>query len=386
MTFSDKRASNTVLSVFGLNPRRIGGTEVYARELSHQLLAKGWDSILCFNAKPTPEVMDYLQSSHAQVEVIPEIDTANWKSLRALYALVRKHRPRILHIHYIPMLSPLPWLTLISSVQRVFYTEHTSHPENSRPHQAPKWKQVVARSLAPWDGVFCGSRYGHTYLGTKGYVPEQKIHTVFNSVAVLDTPIDSHVAVEFRRKFSIPRDSLLVVQVGQLAGYKGVVDLVQAFALVHQQLSSSHLALVGDGPLITQLQALITDLGLKEDVTLTGLVNNPVSMGVYAAADICCQVSRWEELFGFTIAEAMICQRPVVATRVGGIPELITDGTTGFLVQRRDIQQIADRILRLAKDPALRAEMGAAARKLAAEKFDVCKNVRRLIELYGIVE
>ena len=90
-------------------------------------------------------------------------------------------------------------------------------------------------------------------------------------------------------------------------------------------------------------------------------------------------------MFGFTIAEAMICQRPVVATRVGGIPELITDGTSGFLVPRRDIQQIADRILKLAKNPTLRAEMGTAARKFAAEKFDVCKNVRRLIELYGIV-
>ncbi|MEO2048029.1 MAG: glycosyltransferase family 4 protein [Pirellulales bacterium] len=391
MTNPEKNVSNTVLSVFGLSPRRVGGTEVYARELSLQLLAKGWSSVLCFSENPTPEVEEYLKSRQTHIEVIPGIDKVNWTTFRALYALVGKYCPRILHIHYIPMLSPLPWLTRISTAQRIFYTEHTSHPENSKPRQAPRWKQAVARSLAPWDGVFCGSQYGHSYLATQGYVPQKKIHTVYNSVANPDAPSDSQIegqfqkAAEFRKNHGISKDALLIVQVGQLADYKGVEDLVRAFALVHQELNSSHLALVGDGPLAAPLQESILQLGLKDAITLTGLVSNPISMGVYDAADICCQVSRWEELFGFTIAEAMVCQRPVVATRVGGIPELINDGTTGFLVPHRDARQIADHILKLAKSPTLRAKMGVSARKMVAEKFDVGKNVRRLIELYGIV-
>jgi colanic acid/amylovoran biosynthesis glycosyltransferase len=83
------------------------------------------------------------------------------------------------------------------------------------------------------------------------------------------------------------------------------------------------------------------------------------------------------------IAEAMAHGKPVVATRVGGIPELITDGASGYLVDRGDAQAAGARVLELLSDPKLRASMGQAARETVSDKFDLRKNVAQLIRAYG---
>lgn len=379
------RSSNSVLSVFNLRPRRIGGTEIYARELTYQLAAFGWRSILCFISPPPSRVADFMAPSGPTIEVVPGIHDSGWSTVQKLWTLIQKYRPRIVHLHYTPLLSPAPWLGWMLSVERTFYTEQSSRPENSQPCAAARWKQIIARRLSPWDGIFCGSQYGQRCLRARGYLRASKIHTVYNATMLAENHNSVAAGAAFRHRYGIPRDALLIVQVGQLAEYKGVRDLIGALAIVRKEIDSIHLALVGDGPLLAQIAHLAEELGLDECVRLTGMIDCPISDGVYAAADICCQVSRWEELFGFTIAEAMACRRPVVGTAVGGIPEVITDGITGYLAPRRDVNRIADRIITLAKDADMRTEMGLAGRKKAMDKFDVQKNVAQLIDLYEIV-
>ncbi len=106
---------------------------------------------------------------------------------------------------------------------------------------------------------------------------------------------------------------------------------------------------------------------------------------MYGAADVVCQVSRWEEVFGYVIAEAMASHRPLVGTRVGGIPEIIEDQRTGFLVDRGDVAAMAEAILRLLGDPDLRRRFGVDGYRAVEEKFNHRKNVAALIDLYGIV-
>jgi len=119
---------------------------------------------------------------------------------------------------------------------------------------------------------------------------------------------------------------------------------------------------------------LAGDMGIADHVTWTGIVRDPFGEGLFAAADVVCQVSRWEEVFGWVIAEAMAFSRPLVATRVGGIPELVQDGKSGFLTDRGDVEGMARRILELLGDDALRRRMGKSGRRIAEEKFDLRHN------------
>ena len=125
-------------------------------------------------------------------------------------------------------------------------------------------------------------------------------------------------------------------------------------------------------------------MGLGDRITFTGMIDDPFGEGVFQAADVVCQFSRWEEVFGWMIAEAMAHAKPVLATRAGGIPELIADGITGQLVARGDTAAMSESVIALLNDANLRVRMGQAAREAVSARFDLRKNVAQLLSAYGV--
>jgi glycosyltransferase involved in cell wall biosynthesis len=232
--------------------------------------------------------------------------------------------------------------------------------------------------------VISVSGYGYRSLAGKDLLPSERLEMVYNSADLSRASDDPKSGVVFRRKHSIPEDRTLVAQVSWMIPEKGIADLLEAARLVIAENPGVHFAFVGEGARRQEYRNRAAEMGLANHVTFTGQVADPMGSGVYAAADVVCQVSRWEEVFGYVIAEAMSCGKPMVATRVGGIPELVEDEKTGFVAERGNAAAIADRILRLVTDPALRERMGAAGREAARAKFDLEQNVERVVELYGI--
>jgi glycosyltransferase involved in cell wall biosynthesis len=375
----------TVVSVFGIEPARIGGAEAYARELSVQLGERGWQSVLCFLKEPPESVRAYLQLPNVRIEVIEDSWQTRWRAIRGLARILRRHRPEILHLHFTGFISPYPWLARLFSVNRIFFTDHSSNPEGHVNRRSPFWKRAAARAINwPTTRVITVSGYGYRCLAGKDLLPSERLEMVYNSADLTRASDDRESGVAFRRKYSIPEDRTLVAQVSWMIPEKGIADLLEAAKLVIAENPMVHFALVGEGGWRQEYVTRAAEMGLANHVTFTGQVEDPMGSGVYAAADVVCQVSRWEEVFGYVIAEAMSCGRPMVATRVGGIPELVEDGKTGFVVERGDAAAIADGILKLVADPALRERMGTAAREAARAKFDLEQNVERIIELYGI--
>lgn len=375
----------TVVSVFGIEPARIGGAEAYARELSLQLERRGWQSVLCFLKEPPEPVRAYLQLPNVRIEVIEDSWRAKWRAASRMRRILRQYRPEILHLHFTGFIGPYPWLAKLSSVKQVFFTDHSSHPEGHIIRRAPLWKRLVARLVNfPITRVIAVSEYGHRSVAGRDLIPAERIEMVYNSADLSRAIASRELASEFKRRHSIPEDRSLVAQVSWLIPEKGVDDLLSAARLVISRNPGVHFALVGDGAYREQYQRQAREMDIGNHVTFTGQVEDPMSEGVYAAADVVCQVSRWEEVFGYVIAEAMSSSRPMVATRVGGIPELVEDGKTGFLVERGDAQAIADRILKLVADPELRSRMGRAGREVARERFDLVRNVEKVVGLYGL--
>ncbi len=376
---------NTVVSVFGVEPRRIGGNESFARELSNQLAQYGWQSVLCFLTEPPADVRRYLELPNVTIEILEDSWRPNLPAAKNLIRILRRYRPRILHLHFVGFLGLFPWIGRLISAERIFFTDQSSRPENYVARRAPAWKRLLVRLINwPLTKVIGVSKYNYRCMTTLDLLPAERFECIYNSVDFKRVAESAERAADFRRRHVIPETRKLVTQVSWIIPEKGIPDLLEAVRLVALEDKDVQLVLVGDGSHREEYEKLAARIGLEDQVTWAGLIQDPLAEGVYDAADVVCQVSRWQEAFGWVIAEAMAYRKPVIGTTVGGIPELIQDGKTGVLVEPGNPSQIAEKVLLLLRDERLRKEMGQAGRDVAIIQFDLQKNVARLIELYGL--
>jgi len=165
------------------------------------------------------------------------------------------------------------------------------------------------------------------------------------------------------------------VTAGRLETQKGLMYLLDAAALVRRELPTAHVLIVGDGPLGPRLRAQAERLGLTEVVRFAGWRDDVPRLT--HAADVFCLASLWES-FGLVLAEAMSMSKPVVATDVDGIPEVVSHGRTGLLVPPRDPPALAAALLAVLRDTALAARLGQAGRERVAAHFRLAPNMERL--------
>jgi glycosyltransferase involved in cell wall biosynthesis len=290
-------------------------------------------------------------------------------------------------LHYTGFLGVYPWLAKLLSAKKVFFTDHTSRPAGYEPRPVPLWKQALVRLINwPLTKIICVSQYGYRCLTTLELLPNERFELVYNAVDLSRVSVNGDRGREFRLKYSIPQDRFVVVQVSWIIPEKGIPLLLEAARSVVAKNPNIQFVLVGEGAYREQYMKAAEQMGLAKNVTWTGLVEDPFGEGVYEAADAICQVSQWEEVFGWMIAEGMAYGKPIIATRVGGIPELVVNDQTGFLVDRDDAEAVSRMVLRLAENAELRRRLGEGGFRKVTEKFDLRKNVTALVALYGLNE
>jgi len=171
---------------------------------------------------------------------------------------------------------------------------------------------------------------------------------------------------------------LRLVSIGRFSEQKGQLVLLAAMALVKDQHPDARLVLVGDGDMRSLIEAEIARLDLAQNISLTGWLSEADVRAELAAAQALVMPSFAEGL-PMVIMEAMAAGRPVIATYVAGIPELVQPGETGWLVPAGDVQALADAILLMANEPVGRlAAMGQAGRTRALERHDVFNEAAKL--------
>jgi colanic acid/amylovoran biosynthesis glycosyltransferase len=174
---------------------------------------------------------------------------------------------------------------------------------------------------------------------------------------------------------------LRLVTVGRLDWTKGYVYALEAVRALTQRGVDCAYRIVGEGSARHEVELAIADLGLTERVTLLGSRDREGCREELDGADIFILASVTES-FGLAAAEAMATGLPVVATQVGGLPEVVDDGVTGYLVPPRDPQALADQVQVLAQDPTLRADMGRRARERVLAHFNRRRIIDQLLSSY----
>ena len=297
-----------------------------------------------------------------------EIDLASaWRLSR----VIRQLRPDILQAHdphavamaatALSISSPKPKPPLTASRRVEFRIAHNSFS---------RWKysQVdcfIANSAAIRDRLVADG------------IPREKTTIVNEGVDV--ERIVKLPAANVHAELYLPTHAPVVGNVAALVPHKGQQHLIDAAAIVVKQVPDVRFVILGEGELREKLERQIKDKHLERHVFLAGFRANALELTKGFDIFVMSSVS---EGMCTALVDAMAASKPAVATAAGGIPEVMQDGVTGFLTQPRDHVTMANKLVLLLKDPALRARMGDAALARARERFTVEKMVAATSAVY----
>lgn len=240
------------------------------------------------------------------------------------------------------------------------------------------WPDVVGRLnhwLTPLTDAFiaCAPAHGQ-YLIEHEQFPAQRVHVIPNGVDVERfQPRPPNAAL--RREAGLPDSAPLVCILAALRPEKNHEMFLDVAARVRQEIPDAHFVVIGDGPRRGALEELVAQLGLNGSVHFLG--TRPDVPELLSLVDVVLLTSRMEAN-PVSILEALAVGKPVVATRVGSVPQTVSDGEVGFLVEPGDAAAMAARVVELLEQPKLAAAFGAAGRRQVCERW----SLERMVEGY----
>jgi sugar transferase (PEP-CTERM/EpsH1 system associated) len=276
--------------------------------------------------------------------------------------VLRELGPHVVHTHDMASLFYTGPAARQVGVPLVVHTEH-GQGDYSRLRQRLLGR-LAGRYARPF---YCLTEDLASWVTSHRIVPRRNIRLIVNGIdtALFREPCDSN---QVRRELGISPGSPVIGTVGRLSEIKMQDVLIRAFARVRERSPIAHLILVGDGPLRESLVGLAEGLGLNSCVHFVGF--RPSSAPYLKAMDVFALTSRSEGM-PQAVLEAQIVGVPVVATRVGGLPELIDDGRTGLLVEPGNVPELAETLLSLLSDPERSRRMIEAGRREVESKYDI---------------
>jgi glycosyltransferase involved in cell wall biosynthesis len=293
---------------------------------------------------------------------------------RAIARIAAQHGARVLHCHHYSPFVYASIARLWSPALRIVFTEHgrlSDAPPSAKRRTA---NRVLAH--APREVVTVSAELKQ-HLVAEGF-PTGKVSVIYNGIDVGDVP-GGDARRQMRQRLNIPDDAVVVGTVARLDPVKDLHTLIRAVCQSGRQPQTPLVLLViGDGSERASLEASAHEAGAGSLVRFVG--HREDARDLLAACDVYANSSISEGI-SLTILEAMAAGLPVVATSVGGTPEIV-DTTCGRLVPARDAQALAEALTALAADPALRRLLGRQARARVEERFTLDRMVREYRDTY----
>jgi N-acetyl-alpha-D-glucosaminyl L-malate synthase BshA len=355
-----------------------GGSGVVATELGKELASRGHDVHFISYALPIRLTMNERIFFH-EVEVLtyPLFEYPPYDLVLAtkMAEVMTRFEIDILHVHYAIPHSISAYLAKMMLNERIVPFVTTLHGTDiTLVGNDRSYLPITRFGIEQSDAVTAVSEYLKRRT-IEEFQVQREVHVVPNFVDcnVYGRSTDANL----RGKFAAP-DEAILIHISNFRPLKRVEDVIETFSMVRKK-TKAKLLMVGDGPDRRKAEWLANTHGNADDVLFLGKQNNMNE--VLSISDILLLPSELES-FGLVALEAMACEVPVIATRVGGIPEVVRDGTDGFLYDVGNVSSMAEGCLRILGEPHLRANMGEAARDRARREFCASKIVQQYEALY----
>lgn len=359
----------------------IGGGEIGGAEKHILNLLQGMDRsrftprLCCLFPEPFVQVA---QAAGIDVDVIDMRSKFNVSAFQAMKKLLLQHQVEIVHTHGVRANLVGRFGARMAGIKSIVTTVHSVLEQDYPAFWARITNQLMEQMTLSSVRQFVTVSEGlKTDLVAKG-ISRDKITTIYNGIDFSRFK-QTGQGNEWRQELGISPDKQVVGILARLHPVKGHQYFLEAADCIRKSHPNVHFLIVGSGLGKDEVLDQVHRLNLEEQVTLTGFVDDIV--GIYDLLDVLV-ISSLSEGFGLTAVEAMAMRVPVVATQVGGLPEIIQDGQSGFLVPPADSLALAEKILRLLDDEQLAQSMATTALHWAESKFTVQAMVDQTQELY----
>jgi len=357
--------------LFGL---RVGGAEVLAARLARRLATTYRFVFVCLDE--LGQLGAELRGEGFPVHVLERRPGIDWRCVRRLGAVVRAEGVDVCHAH---QYGPFFYSALARLPGRrppILFTEHgRTHPD------LPKRSHPITNRflLGRRDRVVgVGEAVRRALVAIEGF-RAGRVETLYNGADLSAFGAAGADRGATRRQIGVGPADFVIAQVARLDRLKDHATAIRAMGRVVRHCPSARLVIVGDGPLAGSIEGLVRDLELDSHVRLLGHRSDIPQL--LEAADLALLTSISEGI-PLALIEGMAAGLPVVATRVGGVPEVVEEGRTGLLAPAGNDEELSGLILRLAADPASRARLGRAGRERAFEAFSEDRMVASYDQLY----
>jgi glycosyltransferase involved in cell wall biosynthesis len=354
-----------------------GGEQALLRIIRHLARDRFQPSVVTFNVKP--RTVEILREIQCPLHVFPIRRTYGWTGIKAaaqIGKLLASEQPDIVHTFFE---SSNTWGSVVAKLScnpLLITSRRDKGLLRSTKHQLA-YKLVNSFT----DRVLTVSKEVSDLCVQQEAMRPDKVSIVYNGVD-LDRVDRASSNAGLRKELGLQDFSQLVVTVANIRRVKGLDVFIRAAASLRSRFPSAGFVIAGwpnEPQYFAELKQLAKDLGIQDNVRFLGEVENVFPL--LKQSNVFCLLSR-SEGFSNALLEAMACQLPCVATRVGGNPEVIDDGRNGFLIPTEDAEAAAHRIAVLLESDSLAHQMGREARSTIESKFTVKNMMDQLTDLY----
>ncbi len=330
---------------------------------------------LLINKDQSIEKLRLIRSRYLERPVSPIKDfLAIWE----IYCFIKKNKIDIVHTHSSKAGILGRWAARLAGAKIVI---HTVHGWSFNEHQNPLWRRIIVwleRLTALITDKLIVVSHRDWQAGLDNYIGNKDKYRLVRYGIDYE---DFNKKVEgLREELGINTSDLLVGMISCFKPQKSPQDFIRLAFLVNKVIPRTKFILVGDGNLRKKIERLISKFNLEHKVILTGWRYDIPR--ILSAMDIFVLTSLWEGM-PISVIEAMAASLPVVATNTGGVTEILLEGKNGFLVPKRDINKMAEKLIYLLKDENLRKQISHNARIYLDSNFALKNMVRNTENLYG---
>lgn len=330
-----------------------GGVDRYIRMLLKYLDKDKFENVLVCSQDFHEEDYRDLVDSFEQVEMTRAIGGNDLRAIKEVRTLIKKYNPDIVYAHS----SKAGAIARVADIGLKNHCVYNPHGWAFNMRCSAKKKAMytaIEKIAAPFcDKIICISDAEKQSALDKKICKEDKLQVIFNGVDIEAYENGVHSAVK-RRELNIPEDAFVVGMVGRISPQKAPDVFIKMAKLVRDKISTAHFIIVGNGEQENEIRKYAEDNGFSDSLHITGWVDNPMSY--VELFDVACLLSRWEG-FGLALPEYMMAGKPIVASRVDAIPNIIRNGENGLLVEPDNYRDACQKVLEIYWNSKLRERL-----------------------------